>query len=229
MVMTMKMSLPIMILFVFAQLAIAQPGGKPHKVTTYDYHDYSNSNIQKKTFNRYHQGDPNTLIIEEWSFERSNGQVKRTEVRSDGGCLINKFQSTPSTFLWTHNNSCTVDSYDPLAVTETIEREFDPPATSFTSSMTPGIAWGSGAVMHITEPYVSDWDQYYVEKKEVLGLEDVTVTAGTYNDCLKVHRVFAMSTNHISRIEWICPNIGLVKRIQGGNRLMELKEVIYNE
>ena len=226
--MTMKMSLPIMVLFVFAQLAIAQPGGKPHKVTTYDYHDYSNSNIQKKTFNRY-QGDPNNPIIEEWSFERSIGQVTRTEVRSDGACLINKFQSTPSAYMWTHNNSCTVDSYDPLTVTETIEREFDPPATSFTSSMTPGIAWGSGAVMHITEPYVSDWDQYYVEKKEVLGLEDVTVPAGTYTDCLKVHRVFAMSTNHISRIEWICPNIGLVKRIQGGSRMMELIDVTFTQ
>jgi len=228
--MTMKMSISILLLFVFTQLLFAQPGGKPHKVTTYDYHDYSNSNIQKKTFNRYQQGDPNNLIIEEWSFERSKGQVTRTEVRSDGGCLINKFKSTPSASLWTHNNSCTVVTFDPtLVVTETIVREFDPPAISLTSTMTPGIAWGSAAVMHITEPYVSDWDQYYVEKKEVLGLEDVTVTAGTYTECLKVHRVFAMSTNHISRIEWICPNIGLVKRIQGGSRLMELKEVIYNE
>lgn len=224
--MTMKQLIPILILFLFGQLAFAQ-GGKHHKDTAYNYHDYTNSNIQSKTFNRY-QGDPDNPIIEKWSFERTNGQVKRTEVRSDGGCLINKSQSTPSASIWTHNNSCTVDSYDPIMVTETTVREFDPPATSLTSTMTPGIAWGSGAVMHITEQYVSDYDQYYVEKKEVLGLEDVTVPAGTYTDCLKIHRIFIMG-NHISRIEWFCPNIGLVKRIHGGNRMMELTDVEYIE
>ncbi len=83
--------------------------------------------------------------------------------------------------------------------------------------------------MHITDPYMSDDDVYYVEKKEVLGLEDVTVPAGTYTDCLKVHRVFAMSTNLISRIEWICPNMGLVKRIQNGSRMMELIDVTFTQ
>jgi hypothetical protein len=226
MVMTMKMSIPILILFVFTQLAFGQ-GGKHHKDTTYDYHDLTNSNIKSKTFNRY-QGDPDNPIIEKWNFDRSvPGQVVRTEVRNDGGCMINKFQLTPSAFTWTHNNACVlVDfNYDPPVVDETIVREYDPPVTGLTSMMIPGIAWGSGAVM--TETPGSE--RYYVDKNEVLAVENVSVPFGNYTGCLKIHRLRQVSSSPYTRIDWICPDIGLVKRVQGGSRMMELTDVTYVE
>jgi hypothetical protein len=231
MVMTMKMSIPILILFVFAQWAFAQPGGKPHKVTAYDYHDYTNSSIQQKTFNTYY-GD--FVVDEVWTFDRTvPGQVVRTEISILEGsdppqyvCRINKFLSTTSAFLWTHNNSCN-PFYDPPLVTRT--REYDPPIPVSTNAMIPGVAWGNGAVMsQMSYPDQMQLpDNFYVDKNEVLGVENVSVPAGNFTGCLKIHRLRSVSGAPYIRIDWICPDMGLVKRIQGGSRMMELIDVTF--
>jgi len=229
MVMTMKMSIPILILFVLTQFAFAQPGGKPHKVIAYDYHDYTNNTIVLKTFNRY-EGDPVKPLQEDWSFDRSvPGQVVRTEITSVSGsdpvvytrCMINIFQPTASALNWIQNNQCNPYVVPP-ETTDT--REYDSPVPIATSAMIPGVAWGSGVVMKRTDLNGTLPDGYYVDKNEILGVEDITVPAGTYTDCLKIHRVRYEGGNY-SRIDWVCPNMGVVKRVQGGNRMLELRSV----
>lgn len=226
--MTMKMSIPILVLFVFTQLVFAAPNGKHQKVTAYDYHDFTSSNIESKTFNRYEAG---SVYTEVWSFDRSiAGQVIRTEITSIPGsdpveyvrCMINIFQSTALAFNWVQNNACD-PAYDPPVTT--IIREYDPFVPTLTSAMVPGIAWGSGSVMTVTPGS----EQYYDDKNEVLGVEDISVPAGNFTGCLKIHRLRQVSSNPYTRIDWICPDMGLVKRVQGGSRMMELIDVTFSQ
>ena len=230
--MTMKQVIPVLIIIFFGQLAFAQ-GGKHHKDTAYDYHDYTNSNILTKKFNRY-VGDPNNPIEEVWTFDRSiPGQVIRTEIRSDGGCMINIFRPTTSAFNWIQNNTCELSTDPDIPPQTTIKREYDPPVPVSTSAMIPGIAWGSGVVMiqtSIPDPDADDTrlpDGYYVDKNELLGIEDINVNNVTYVGCLKIHRLRYPGGSY-SRIDWVCPEMGMVKRIQGGSRMMELISVEYN-
>lgn len=230
----MKQLITLLILFLFGIFAYAAPGGgKPHKVSSYDYHDYTDSNIVKKTFKRY-QGD--VVGQEEWYFDYSGQEVVRTEITTvtnpDGSseivrCVINKYRSTASASYWTHNNQCLRGAAYPPPTTEI--REYEPPVPTFTSEMIPGIAWGSGVVMKISWPSVPPTlfpDGYYVDKNELLEIEDITVNDVAYAGCLKVHRLRYTGGNY-SRIDWYCPDIGLVKRVQGGTRLMELISVEY--
>jgi len=62
---------------------------------------------------------------------------------------------------------------------------------------------------------------------EIVGVEDVTVPAGTFSDCLKIYRQRGFS-GFTPRIVWVCPNMGVVKSVNGGNRLMELTDVTLN-
>lgn len=226
----MKQLITLLILFLFGTVALAAPGGgKPHKVTSYDYHDYVNSNIYKKTFDRYEGGDP---LQEEWRFDYSGQAVVRTEITSvkDSDpviytrCAINKYRRTSNASNWLQNNSCDPASDPPL---ETKFREYDSPVPTLTSEMIPGVAWGSGVVMKISDQTGALPDGYYVDKNELLGIEDITVNDVAYSGCLKIHRLRYTGGNY-SRIDWYCPDIGLVKRVQGGQRLMELISFEYN-
>lgn len=228
--MTMKLSILILLFFVFAQLVFAAPNGKHQKVIAYDYHDFTNSNIQTKTFNRYEGG---SVYTEVWSFDRSiAGQVTRTEITSIPGsdpieyvrCMINIFQPTALAFNWIQNNACDPYYDPPLTL---VIREYDPLVPTLTSAMIPGVAWGSGSVM--TETPGSE--RYYVDKNEVLGIENISVPAGNFTGCLKLHRLRYVGSGSYARIDWICPNMGLVKRVHGGgtDRMMELIDVIYNQ
>lgn len=226
--MTMKQVIPIFIIFLFGQLAFAAPDGRHQKVTVYDYHDFSNSNIQSKTFNRYQSG---TVHVEVWSFDRSvAGQVTRTEITSIPGsdpveyvrCMINIFYPTALAFNWVQNNYCD-PYYDPP--TTLVTQEYDPLVPTLTSAMIPGVAWGSGSVMTVTPGS----EQYYDDKNEVLGVEDISVPAGNFTGCLKIHRLRQVSSNPYTRIDWICPDMGLVKRVQGGRRMMELIDVTFTQ
>ena len=89
--------------------------------------------------------------------------------------------------------------------------------------MVPGIAWGKVGVLIKTD----DVDNYYTDVSEVLVAEDVTVPAGTFYDYLKIYRHRAF-TGYNTRIEWVCPDMGSVKSINGNNRLMELTDVTFD-
>ena len=145
----------------------------------------------------------------------------RTEIATDAYDNIvyyaeNVLARTPRTFEWLEQRN-----YDwnvtPPALTETID--YDPPVVVLHDAMVPGIAWGSAGAINSS----SSGENFYTDKSEILAIEDVTVPAGTFNDCLKIHRLreFAVAIT-INRMEWYCPNVGLVKQIQGGRRMIEM-------
>ncbi len=220
----MKRLIPMLLLIMCGELVLAAPGGGHHKTPAYDYHDYVNSNIQSKTFAR-HQND-GVVYDEVWSFERPGpGEVVRTEITTDAGgsayrCRVNEFEATPKSFNWTQTSVCDGNVTPPTLISTT---NYDPSVVLLTDAMVPGIAWGTaGKMQSISSP-----DNYYTDTNEVLAVEDVTVPAGTYSDCLKVYKLRNYA-GFYTRIEWICPNMGLVKRVHGGNRLMELTDVTFN-
>jgi hypothetical protein len=207
---------------------MAARGGGHHKITEYDYHDYTNEAIESKTFIRYKEGIAYDLV---WSFDRSMpGEVLRTEIRYDPDGNIN-WQAT-STFIPTDESFGLVqtEAYDvtqsPPVVSETIM--FDPPVVILTDSMVPGIAWASGGEMNSTYSGVN----YFIDKREVVGVESITVPFGSFDDCLKVHALSRKGPSFQTdfQLNWICPNIGLVKRIGArGTVMFELSNVTYNQ
>ena len=103
----MKYSIVMLLLISFFGSVSAAPGGGHHKTAIYDYHDFVNSNIQSKTFSRYHAG---MVYDEVWSFDRTSpGEVVRTEIATDSfgavtRCVVNVFQATPESYNWTQNS-----------------------------------------------------------------------------------------------------------------------------
>lgn len=219
----MKHLILMLLLISCSEFVFAEQGGGHHKAPAYDYHDYVNSNIQSKIFARY-QND-GIVYDEVWSFERPNpGEEVRTKIATDAGgsifrCGIDKFEASAEMFKWVQSNRC--DGSTPPVVTSTTD--YIPPLPVFTNAMVPGIAWSAAGELQMTYAL----DNYYTDVSEVLAVEVVTVPAGTYNDCLKIYRQRGFS-NFIPRIEWVCPNMGVVKSVNGGNRLMELTGVTFN-
>lgn len=219
----MKRLILMLLLISCSEFVFAGQGGGHHKVTAYDYHDYVNSNIQSKMFAR-HQND-GVVYNEVWNFERPNpGEVVRTQIATDADgsvfrCIVNKFEATTEMFKWVQSNRCN-GSIPPVVISMT---DYIPPIPLFTNAMVPGIAWGDAGVIQSTVSL----ENYYTDVSEILTVEDVTVPAGTYSDCLKIYRQHGFS-NFIPRIVWVCPNMGLVKSVNSNNRLMELIDVTFD-
>ena len=219
----MKRLLSTLLLVVFGGSAFAEPGGVHHKITTYDYHDYVNSDIISKTFS-YDPGDGSTLN-QVWHIERPHpGQVTRTEVMVDADdnilrYRVQKISATPKAFNWLQLSNYSGHLSDPQLVETS---DYDPPVVLMTDAMIPGIAWGTGGKMNNT--YSSD--TFFTDTNEILAIETVTVPAGTFTNCLKIYRQRNYK-GFYTRIEWICPNIGLVKRVHAGSRKLELADITY--
>ena len=215
MVVNMNYLMIIIMMIAVAMNAIAAPGGSHHKITAYDYHDYLNSSIASKTFIRHEAGYDLDLV---WYFDRpAPNQVVRTEISYDAdGNIIRHVAST----FESHNRSfdwIRMETYVPAELADT--SDFDPPYVVLTDAMVEGIAWGSGGTIN---SYCCG-ENFYTDKSEVLAVEDVNVIAGMFRACLKIYRQrLHGSVTPIHRIEWYCPDMGLVKRVQGGRRLLEM-------
>ena len=225
----MKILIAILVALLCSPAMVAARGGGHDKLTSYDYHDYLDEAIQSKTFIRYKDGIATDLV---WSFDRSiPGEVLRTEIATiSGGDDIlrkatSKFAPTAKSFGLIQNEHFDT-SVSPPALYDT--RNYDPPVDILTDSMVPGVAWASAGEMNSTHSGVS----YFIDKREVVGVENVNVTAGSFHNCLKVHVLTRIGSNYQVDIEmnWICPDIGLVKRVGGrGTVLLDLASVDYNE
>jgi len=99
------------------------------------------------------------------------------------------------------------------------------PVAVLTNAMVPGIAWGSAGVINS----MTSGESYYTMKNEVLAIENVTVPAGAFNSCLKIHSTRQFGGSFSSRMDWYCPDTGLVKRINNGRIYLEMASVTYNE
>ena len=90
------------------------------------------------------------------------------------------------------------------------------PITRVTSTMQMGVTLGDASP--ITRTSVGGTPSFFsalVESNTVVDIEDVTVPAGSYSACLKLH-TFRTSSGFgaFNRIAWLCPGMGEVKRIQ---------------
>jgi hypothetical protein len=224
----MKFLIAILLTLLCSPSLIAAPGGGHHKITAYDYHDYMNEDIQSKTFIRYKDSIAYNLV---WSFDRSiPGEVLRTEIATDADGMAvrkstSKFTPTTESYGLVQNERFNTD-IEPPALADTIH--ISPPVVILTDSMAPGIAWASAGEMNSTFYGVS----YFIDKREVVGVENVSVTAGSFHNCLKVHVLSRIGSNYQADfvMDWICPDIGIVKRVGGrGTVLLDLASVTYNE
>jgi hypothetical protein len=221
----MKFLIPILVALLCSPSLLAEPGGRPLKVTAYDYHDYTNENIESKTFRRFQDG---VYYDFEWSFDRSNpGEVIRTEIVTDDFGNITRYTTT--TFVPTTESFHVVQqqrfdtSSMPPVLYETLD--YSPPIVKLTNAMIPGIAWGEGGHIFST----LSGESFYTDKLEILAVEDVSVTAGDFSDCLKIHSVGQYGNEPYTRMDWFCPEMGLVKRIHNGRVLIDLASVTYGE
>jgi len=177
--------------------------------TIYDYHNYiAASNLTEKVFALTNNcGDTAT-----WTYSRtaqgSDTRVVRTQVRTNVGVnckyQTNTFLVTATTYEWRQN-----DRYDNAGTVIQNSYIFNSPIPRMTSSMSRGLPWGEATNSTATAELI-------VEKISLLGVEDITVTAGVFTNCLKIHTLRTrMAAGSFSRISWHCLNVGEVKRIDG--------------
>ena len=214
----MKFLIAILVALLCSPAMVTARGGGHDKVTSYDYHDYLDEAIQSKTFIRYRDGIEYDLV---WSFDRSvPGEVLRTAIATDANGDIVVYQT--ARFETTSESFNLVESqrFDPSATFTAI---FDPPVVKLTDSMVPGIAWASAGEHNST----SGGERYFTDSSEVVAIENVSVPAGSFSNCLKIysqHQYGAVGVH--SQMDWICPDVGLVKRIHNYVQI-ELTSVSY--
>jgi hypothetical protein len=113
----------------------------------------------------------------------------------------------------------TVDPTNPLASQPTRISTLETPIVTRARAMTIGHPWVSASKVIESDLISGDeWTTAAVDTRTLIGVEDVTVPAGTYTNCLKIliQRNAAAFGNDFQRVSWHCPNhIGIVKEIQG--------------
>ncbi len=137
--------------------------------------------------------------------------VRRQWTNAGATCQIREFHYTSTdtdqflTGSTRYNNSGVITSTITL----------DNPISLRNSTMQTGIDFGSASLF--TENFVSGGSttNMIMENRVVLGVEAITVPAGTFQDCLKTG-VSRQSSRFgtFQRISWRCPGLGEVKRMQ---------------
>ena len=222
----MKFLIAIVLALLCSPSLIEARGGGQDKITAYDYHDYLNPAIQSKSFIHYQDGVAYDLV---WTFDRSNPpEVIRIDEATDTiSNVVVRYQARTFTPTAESFDLVQLERYDPAAIPPELYDtvDFIPPRVTLTSAMVPGIAWGSAGIQNST----LSGQSYYIDKPEVLAVEDVSVTAGEFENCLKIHSVHQLGggSSH-GQMDWFCPGMGLVKRIHS-RELLDLVNVTYNE
>jgi len=222
----MKFLIAILLAFLCSPSLIEARGGGYDKITAYDYHDYLNPAIQSKTFIHHQDGVVSDLT---WTFNRSNPPevIRIDEVTEANSNVVLRYGTRTFTPTAESFDLVQAESYNPATIPPELDDTVDytPPLVRLTSAMVPGIAWGSAGILDSTLLGQS----YYLDKTEVLAVEDVSVTAGIFENCLKIHSVhqFRAGSSH-AQMDWFCPGMGLVKRIHN-RELLDLVSVTYNE
>ncbi len=100
-----------------------------------------------------------------------------------------------------------------------------------TSVINPSQAWGNSGVLvsqrfDPTGALLETYDSVEINTYTFMGVEDVTVPAGTFNNCIKLHRDKAVPGRREMRVRWQCPGVGTVKylrtRVSGSSTVREL-------
>ena len=100
-----------------------------------------------------------------------------------------------------------------------------------------GIDFGGGSTSTLTDFDAGGIQSFgtFLGKTVLLGVEPVTVAYNggtTFEGCLKLHvthdSLFGFGNGTINRIEFHCPGVGMVKRIQINGAYYELSDMIIN-
>jgi hypothetical protein len=104
---------------------------------------------------------------------------------------------------------------------------FNPPIKVSDPVVSVGSTSAATSTLFYTDCSGSSDSSAFSYEITIEGVEDVTVPAGTFSDCLKIYRQRGFS-NFIPRVAWVCPKMGLVKSVNSNNRLMELTDVTFD-
>jgi len=186
--------------------------------TTYDYRDYTATHaITSRTYqwirsNNTTGCDREVHEITRTVIDPNTTDISIKQIRRDAAatitCLVRVNEYTQTADAYFRNARFDYDPADGTTLLETYT--FSPPYKIRTSSM------------HIGEPIVSTTavqstiDSHLIEINTLLGIEAVTVPAGTFTNCIKMHkrRDSIIPGQYTTNIEWHCAGIGRVKQIQ---------------
>ena len=116
-------------------------------------------------------------------------------------------------------NESTVDPANPLASAPTNTAIPASPIVTRASAMTIGHPWVSAAKVTDTDVVAgtASTTSVVVDVRTLMGVEDVTVAAGSYSNCIKIlsQRKSLSFGNDFQNVSWFCPGgVGLVKEVQ---------------
>jgi len=193
-------------------------------LTSYNYAGYGSSAFTSKTFSAtgvipfdteirtYEHPDANTTIEtrNRTSLGSTVSYQKRTFVTSADDVRLTQRQD--------------FQSFDTVVFTHTLS----PGLVVRKNGMQVGRPWSTGSIVTTVDVLGGSPDSSMVtaETRELEIVENVTVTAGSFQNCLKI-TTFRRGFQNGLFIGWYCPNgVGLVKEYRGdetgGGRYMEL-------
>ena len=191
--------------------------------TTYDYKDYipaatitnklftvSGGNgsgsicedTESRTYSRIVNGVNTNTDVTLVKSNSINGRVCRQ--------LINHYIETPTAYELTGLDNIVPDGTGTVQATVS----YQPALIKLTADMMQGNLSSFHTVYTDTYiPFNSVFKGALIETFEIVGVESVTVPAGTFNDCIKLNIVMNGSVPR-QRISWRCPGVGMVKQVQ---------------
>ena len=214
------------------------PAGADAVIPTYSYADFSHS-FSSKTYAVLSTAGHDSEVH---SFDRTSAapDVIVKEHRFAGSELVRhrrlrfRYSSTDVALvsIETYADADPVNApgiFDQLTGTET----FEPPLVLRRSDMKEGGTWTSAAKVVDTawDGAVQSDNSHSLESVTVEGLDDVDVPYGNPTGCLKLSRMrSSVVSGNFHRVEWRCPNLGLVKRVhilgEQNSHIMELVSVM---
>ncbi len=187
--------------------------------TSYDYRDYVGPGNVNKVFSS--KGPASCATTEIRRTTRTAGGDGSTDVemireRRDAGnsiCQYDvfKFKETDQARVLLGKSRFEPFNTTQLRFTDVVAE----PVPFLASSMRMGAAFGSGSETTRSYAFGPVEQGTMVITHTLVGLEDVTVPAGSYAGCLKINQTRA-STHFgvgLAFTNWYCPGIGLTKRV----------------
>lgn len=146
----------------------------------------------------------NGQLVSQYEFTETWNANESTWTYPDGSRYVETYVSgTYGSHIF---SSQRYDSSNVLEYTET----YDPPlpTLSITGETIVGQTWGDGAICT-----KGDYSAPQIRLYTLLGVENVTVPAGTFQECVKIHRASSGPSATYQRIYWVAKGMGVIKRI----------------
>jgi hypothetical protein len=208
------------------------PGGD--QAMSFDFAGYGFGNIASKTFSVINPGSHDSEIR---TYERPSANTTIVTItRQMTGTPLNirkmTYVTSANDVRWTKREEIDANDGATLLYTKSIS----PGIVVRKNNMKIGQSWSSGSVVHVVDEYDElgdgfgiepEFDTVATETRMLEAVEDVTVPAGTFQNCLKISNTRSGYFGTHLRVSWYCSNgIGLVKQYHGhsngGGRLIEL-------